>query len=507
MRRLAIAGAALAISFLTYFQFPGHTWLQQDSQIYMPVLENQYDHAILRNDILVQESHLAYTLYDDIALPLRRFTPFSYREILAAQQILARAIGIWGLFLIAQAMGLSTAAAATAALIVSLGATIVGPSVLTTEYEPTPRAVAVPLIYAATGLVAHRRYLAAIVVAAAATVYQFPAALPFWLLLAVILVPKYLHAAALPLLAVPVYLTPLQEQLQRMRTAYVWVSAWPSETIQHHLLVGALAAAAFYRVRHRVSPELRILLPGMAAIGLLSMPLSWLFLEHWKLAFTPQLQPLRWLLGTTLAMQLLAAAAAVHSPRRREAAIWYAAALWPVVYPLSWRRFAVIAVLAGAAAFAKRFAPAVALAAFFAIPALAGIVNYPTLRTPELTELSRWARLHTDRDAMFLFADSGRSLLPGIFRSEALRAVYVDWKGGGQVNYLPDFAGQWWFRWQQTLAKPFQPGDLTKYSDLGVAYIVLPPQHRLARPPDFENAGWLVYRAGDQTAIPALQSR
>jgi hypothetical protein len=49
---------------------------------------------------------------------------------------------------------------------------------------------------------------------------------------------------------------------------------------------------------------------------------------------------------------------------------------------------------------------------------------------------------------VFLFADRGKSLDSGIFRSEALRAIYVDWKGGGQVNYLPEPGLEWWSRWQ-----------------------------------------------------------
>ena len=55
MNRLGIAAAALALALLTFFQFPGHTWLQQDRHIYIHVLENQYDSSILRNDILVQQ--------------------------------------------------------------------------------------------------------------------------------------------------------------------------------------------------------------------------------------------------------------------------------------------------------------------------------------------------------------------------------------------------------------------------------------------------------------------
>jgi hypothetical protein len=135
-----------------------------------------------------------------------------------------------------------------------------------------------------------------------------------------------------------------------------------------------------------------------------------------------------------------------------------------------------------------------ALAAFFLLPAAGGIVNYPHLHTPELAELSAWAHASTPRDSVFLFPDAARGLQPGIFRDEALRAVYVDWKSGGQVNYLSDFAREWWFRWQQTLARPFLPGDLARYSGLGIQYVVIQPKNRLAAEPVFANTSYLVYR-------------
>jgi hypothetical protein len=137
---------------------------------------------------------------------------------------------------------------------------------------------------------------------------------------------------------------------------------------------------------------------------------------------------------------------------------------------------------------------AAALAAFFLFPTLGGIVNYPHLHTPDLAQLSAWARTSTPRDSVFLFPDAGRSLQSGIFRAEALRAVYVDWKSGGQVNYFPDFAAQWWFRWQQTVARPFRPDELALYSGLGIQYVVVQPKSRLAEEPVFANSAYLVYR-------------
>ena len=68
MKPLATAAACIALALLTFFQFPGHTWLQQDTQIYVPILEHLRDPAVLRNDMLVQHPHVAFTLYDEAAL-------------------------------------------------------------------------------------------------------------------------------------------------------------------------------------------------------------------------------------------------------------------------------------------------------------------------------------------------------------------------------------------------------------------------------------------------------
>ena len=102
-----------------------------------------------------------------------------------------------------------------------------------------------------------------------------------------------------------------------------------------------------------------------------------------------------------------------------------------------------------------------------------------------------WARGSTPVDAVFLFPDAARGLAPGIFRSEALRAVYVDWKGGGQVNYLKELGEHWWFRWQQT--RNFRPDDLPKYRAVGVGYVVL--QRPLNTPALFQNSAYAVYAA------------
>jgi hypothetical protein len=535
MKAPAVAAVALALALLTFFQFPGHTWLQQDTQIYVPILEHLRDPSLLANDMLADQPHVAFTLYDEVARLARAATGLGFREVLEASQVVARALGVWGLYLIAVALGLSAGEAWLVAAIVSLGATIVGPAVLTVEYEPTPRALALPLVICAIGLVGGRRPVAASLAGAAAFLLHPPTALPFWLIFLawaawnrsgrVFALPAGIFLAALVTLLLAARaqagpgeaqelfsrLTPAQEQLQRLRSSYTWISSWPPEVIALWPALFGLALAAFARIRQKVPAELGAFLVGLPVLGILSMPASWLLLEraHWSLV--PQIQPLRLLLYVALSFQILAAAAGVHAAlgtsnrSRLEAVFWFALAyvlpLQPVVSgPLETARLALLLALASGTAFAlstpltRRTAPAVALAAFFAIPAIGGVMNYPHLHTPELAQLSAWARVSTPLDAVFVFPDAGHALDPGIFRSEALRTVYVDWKAGGQANFFREFGEQWWFRWQQTVGRGFQAADLPRYGGLGIGYAVLDARHKLPEPPVFENARYVVYR-------------
>jgi hypothetical protein len=524
MKPLGTAAASVALALLTFFQFPGHTWLQQDSQIYVPILEHLRDPGVLRNDILVQHPHVAFTLYDEAALALNTVSGAGFREVLAAQQIATRALGIWGLLLMAESLGLAFAPALMVAAICSLGALIPGPAVLTFEYEPTPRAFAVPLLICAIGLAVHHRHLAAGSAAAGAFLYHPPTALPFWgvylvfalwpgpqrrarlaafipLSVAVVLLGAAAHAQSASGEAQRIFarLDGAQEFLQRMRTAYVWISAWPVATIAHHLLILAILAAAFVRIRQAVGLPLRVLLLGMAALGVLTMPLSWLLLEQFRWGLVPQVQPMRALLFLTVGMQFLTAAAgarAIAARRPAEAVAWlwcaYLLPLQPLLTgPFVWNRVGLALGLAALTALAGvRWAPVAAMAAFFAIPVLGGVVNYPRLHSADLAQLSAWARANTGRDAVFVFPGAKRSLAPGIFRTEALRAVYVDWKGGGQVNYLKDLGQQWWSRWQQT--RDFYPADLPRYAACRIGYVVLASP--LPREPQFQNSSYVVYQ-------------
>ncbi|MGA2116221.1 MAG: DUF6798 domain-containing protein [Bryobacteraceae bacterium] len=525
MRQAGIAAAVGALSLLSFFRFPGHTWLQQDTQIYVAIMEHERDPRVLAADILVAESHVAFTLYDEIALAARRVTGLGFHEVLAGQQFVARALGIWGLYLLALSLlegqaGLSLLAAA----IVSLGAGITGPEVLTFEYEPSPRAIAYPLVMCGLGLASAGRPRAAAILGAIGLIYHPPSALPFCLLLGLLAWRRRDLRSCLPMLAGFVLvvisagfqsqgaaagffrtLTPADQRLLRMRAAYNWISTWGASLILHWLLVFGIACGGWLRLRRQAAGGLLITL---AALGILSMPVSWLLLEWAGWAFLPELQPMRNLLWTALAAQLFAAVAGIRSARRGsmlESVAWLAAAFalpaqnvltrtWP------WQHVLVVAGLAALSAGLVwlagrqtwRWAPAVAATAgFFVIPGWGQVVNYPRLHTPELEQLAAWARSATPSDAVFAFPDARKVPYPGIFRAEALRAVYVDWKGGGQVNFLPHFAAQWWLRWQQTMGRP---ADLAQCNSLGIQYVVLASPDRLPGAPVFENTRFTVYR-------------
>ncbi|MDQ2898765.1 MAG: hypothetical protein M3Y07_03075 [Acidobacteriota bacterium] len=518
MHRVLVAAALTVLTLLTYFKFPGHAYLQQDTQIYVPILENLWDGSVLRKDILVQSPHVAFTLYDETAVALRKLTGMGFEGVLTLEQLIFRGLGFWGVYLIATALGLSPPLALFATAIWSLGATIVGPAVLTVEYEPVPRGFAVPLLFLALGLMARRRYMGAGVAAAAAFLMHPPTIYPFWALYgAWALRPgRRFLKAFIPLISAVAILfvaarfqtgvtetqeffariTPGVEALQRMRASYNWISMWWRSLLPHYLFLFAAAMLACWRLRRFITGEMRLFLIGLPAIGMLSMPLSWLLLERMKWALIPQFQPMRALLFVTALAVLLGAVAGCVAARERrsiEAVAWFALVYWvpangrvPIIGAMT--ALACIAVWTS-----NRWAvAAVAIGAFFMYPL--SVKPIPRLGSPSLTQLSQWARTSTPKDAVFLFADLAKNGQPGMFRAEALRAVYVDWKGGGQVNYLPELGEQWWSRWQSAMSAPFN-GDVSRYRDLGIDYLIVSPKDKLAgKVPVYRNPGFLVYR-------------
>jgi hypothetical protein len=538
---LAVAFGVAALALLSFFVFPGHTWLESDSQIYAPILEHLRDPAVLNSDMLVRRPHVSFTLYDELTLALASLTRLDLRLVLQALQLLTRALGIWGVYLIASSAGLTAWPALLVASIFSLGATVLGPTVLVIEYEPVPRAFAVPLLFLAIGLASHGRDLAAGIAGSAAFLLHPPTVYPFWgVVFALVLWPsrpevmrRRIYALA-PLMAAVLILLfasrhqagagetqvffarldPALAKLQRLRASYIWISAWWTIYLAHFVILFAVGMAGFWRLRKHLTPDLSFFAVGLPVIGMLSMPLSWLLLESQRWAVIPQLQPMRALMFVTAMAGIAAAVAGAKSAaggRLWEAVVFFALAYLIPLEPRidqapSLARALLVVGLAVAAAFsvravsrwrfpARALIAATALGAFLLVPVWGDTPRRLVLDTPAMREMVDWARQDTAPNAVFLFPDAGRGFEPGVFRYDARRALYVDWKGGGQVNFLEDLAQIWWERWSGTMAKPYMPGNLARFGPLAVDYVVVKPAHREpGASPAFENSAFVVYK-------------
>src|SRR4051812_17074143 len=116
--------SALAIALLTavsFWWFPGHTILQSDTQIYIPILQHLQNPAVLSKDAMAVRPHVAFTIFDEVALALRGATRLGFEQVLLAQQLILRGLAIFGLYLVARGAGLSALLSLTVAALVSLG--------------------------------------------------------------------------------------------------------------------------------------------------------------------------------------------------------------------------------------------------------------------------------------------------------------------------------------------------------------------------------------------------
>lgn len=542
MRKLIpIAAFLLLVTLLGFFLMPGHTYLQSDTQIYAPILERLYDRTLFGRDPVATRPHVAFTIYDETANFLRRLTKADLQTVLVAQQIVYRFLGVLGIYLTATAVGLPGPAAVLTSAVFGLGATIVGPSVLTFEYEPVPRGFAVMLILLAIGLAAHGRDFWAGAAASLAFLYHAPTTAPFWVvyfaltlwpsetktmarrisglspLMGAVLLLFVLSRMQPGMVGVEGFFTtipPEQEEVQRIRASYNWVSTWAGTWVWQYLALAAVAGLALWRVFRRMPDDLRWLLCGLPVVGLLSIPVSYILLEGLKWSLIPQYQPARAVLFVTAVAVLASALAAYREAEANRpwlSFLWllpaYAVPLAPRIQDafLVPRKLIVLAASAALSALAfwtvakgKRWASVVlALATvlpFYLIPGWAKTVNYPALHHQDLDSLATWARLDTPVDAVFLFPDAGRALYPGVFRARAQRALYVDWKSGGQVNYHRRFTAEWWERWNALVAPGFRISKIREYFEREIDYIVLKSENRVPGVvPAYANRSYVVY--------------
>ncbi len=513
----------------------------------MAILQHLDDPSVLARDLMATHPHVKWTVYDEIARALHASTGLGYHAILDGQLLLFRFLGLAGVFLLAAAAGLNRLGAIFVAFLFGLGAVIGGPEILTLEYEPVPRAFAFLLIVAALGYASFDEWTVSAVLAGLALLYHPPTSAPYWLAVlvyaAVSLRLKAVRAVPLAFLGASIVLL-LSAALQageheaqalfsripadlisamRYRAAYIWVDLWSAEWLRQYVLLALFAAAAWFRLRRHMTKELAVLSASLTLYGLASIALSWLTLNLLGWSMMSQFQPARAVILVTLFAVVLGGAAAWTAARR---GAWLEGFAWllPVIAvpanklvlelftnaaqdPVVLKRLVLVIGLALAAALAAAWGRGAAgrwqkcalallapVAAAFLIPGWGQLANYPQLHTPQLESLAAWARGGTRPDALFFFAGAGRQVTPGMFRVEAQRSLFADWKGGGQVNQNWAFAREWMRRWNW--ANQAQPPlrAPAEYAAAGIDFIVVGAQETVpGRQPVYENEAWRVF--------------
>lgn len=545
-RALLLCAGIVSVTWLGFDVFPGHTYLQSETQVYVPMLERLDAPGYLSRDLIATHPHLTYTIYDEVALFVRAVTGLSFETVLIGQQVLYRGAGVLGIFLLAQAIGLDNLLAFLVAALLNLGAALTGPEVRLVEYEPVPRAFATGLVLLAMGLLAKEKPLLAGLAGGLAVLYDPVTSAPFWIVvLAALLFDRRLRPLLRPaatvllifvlLLANLAQLQPgvLEPQiffgrvsaniatLQRYRASHAWVSLWAGRDIWQYLVICICGLWATARIWPALNRQIRWFFVLLPLLGIISLPASYLLLEQLRWSLMPQARPAQGLLFTVATASLACSVAGIRAALQRRN--WEALSWFMLVFALPIKvrvldllrlsdrenliQLALCIALAGLLAAlmtqfsSKKLRPialGVPVLAIFAAPTIGRVSNYSKIDKEPIAEVADWAERNTWGSSMFLFPDAGHDLYPGMFRAQSRRAVWVDWESGSLINYFESFAEDWWEQWQQTMEGSFSPQRLQGMLSLPVDYYVLKRGNDLADPkPVFGNREFVVYDSGD----------
>lgn len=505
-RALLLCISLAAFTWLEYEFFPGHTYLESDTQIYLPMLERLDTPGFLSRDLVATHPDVAYTIYDEVTLLLHEVAHLEFRTALTVQQLFSRGAAMLGIFLLALSCGVTDVAALGIAALLNLGVSLAGPAVSLVDREALPYAFAIGLTLLAAGLIARHRPLLAGLAGGFGLLYDAVIAAPFWLVIVCAFAfdrhSRRLLRPALPVALVFALLLANLAQLQpgvverqevftriseplaaldRYRTPFVWVPLWASAEIWHYLAIFICGLWATARVWQVLNRQMRWFLLALPLVGLLSVPCSAFLLDRFRWAFIPQIQPARALLYAVAFASLACSVAAAHAARARrviEAFLW----LIPVLaLPVNTRvldlfdfpRFVHLQEARDSAGVSKEDRKAI-------------------------IEVAHWAEGQTWGSSMFFFPDAGHERYPGIFRAESRRALWVDWYSGRLVPDFESFAVEWWQRWHDDMADGFSPQRLENMLSLPVDYYVLKRANELRDMRTvFHNQEFVVYDAID----------
>lgn len=487
-RSLLLLTGIIAITYAEFAVYPGHTYLAGESQPLVAMMERLNAHGFLSRDLTATSPNLTYTIYDEVTLFLCRATGHSMEWALSAQQIACRLAGVLGVLLLGLSAGMKALPALCAAAVISAGLDLPGLHLSLTDTEPTPFAFALALTVLAFGLLSSWKPLLAGLFGGIALLYQPSIALLFWFFVAAgfalrrelrpLLRPTLLAFLVFSLLlanaaqlqpgageAHPVLgrISEAWMQLQLKRTPEVWVSTWGVKAAFFYATLATPGYFALWRLRLNLTPAARWIFFASLTFGLISVPMVWLNFESFRWILLGELQPARAVALTVISALVLCGAAANRD--------WRLKRRWTGI---AWLLpFALTLLLQAPAPPAKRDA-----------------------QTDSIRSVAQWAERNTWGGSMFLFPDCGQNSIPGKFRGQAMRAIYVDWTSGALLKTLPAFGVEWARRWHEVHGESYSPSHLEGLLSLPVEYVVLKRANALRNVmPEFSTPDFLVYDA------------
>jgi len=500
-RHLVVFFALCLIAWFEFSYFPGHNYFGPASQVYVAALEHLKNPGFLSRDLAATHPNFGLTVYDEVTLLLTHVSHSNIQRVLWTEHFLARAAGLFGLVLLSRALGLRIWHAVALAATINLGTYLPGAGIWLFDPEPVPRAFSFGPFLLALGLFARGHILMAGFFAGCALLLDQAFAAPLWIILVLAFVfDRKLRPHLRPLVPVLLVfvlllanLAQLQQgtpdsrvtfasvsaplvQIIQYRSPELWITLWQSKWIYVYLGLFTLFVWALTRLWTVLNRQTRWLLLLLAVTSVLSIPASAVLVDELHSAAVLSAAPLHQLAILALLTWILCATAAVRACYGRR---WREAACWVVPVLLL-------------------FLPT---------------VGKPYRRSPgpNVNELAAWARMNTWGSSVFLFPEIGKSSVGGLFRAEAMRALWVDWAGGAAISHYPKLAPEWFLRWRSSMEQPLTGAYLQAMLAQPIDYFVVSRARSVeARTsaetrvltPAFQDNRFAVYEASTLRVVP-----
>ena len=495
-RGLLILLGLLVVTWFEFEVYPGHSYLQSETQLLVPMLERLDTPGFLSRDLVATNPTFSYTIYDEMTQSLHAGAKLTLEQALRDQQVLFRFAAVLGVFLIARALKVMPAAALLLSGSVNAITYLAAPNAFVTNPEATPVAFAVPLVLLAAGLLVNRGPLLAGLAGGLALLYDPVTAAAFWApVIAASLFDRALRKSLRsiwPSLAVfgliLANLVQLQAglgagqeltgrlseagvQLTKLRTPSVWVSQWKWQADGSYLLLLILGGFALSRVWTRTDGITRWMTVGLAFSGYMSTAIAFVLMSA-HLQVATEMTPAKNLSFSVVITLLLCGTASWHAAQKQR---------W--VHSLPWMALLIAGILNAQL-----------------IDLLSGkvVAKGPEQPNQQVRALAQWAAERTWGSSLFQFPDAGKRNEPGMFRSLSRRALWADWGSGAIADYSDQAGQEWWTRWQNGMTRAYSPEELEKMLRLPVDYYVLEKSNALEGVKSvFANSEYVVYDAQD----------